>query len=214
MDGPGGTNIWPEVFTPAVMEKIKSDGTTSYNANYLGVPMADGESIVKRSGIRYADTAPEGCRVVGGIDPAFSEKTTSDPMAFTITGHYKGQKYVMASFEYNGTEKDEDRFCNSVQEWYKKKKISRLKIESNNGGEIIARMLKKRNMATQVLHSSRDKVTRLREFQGMFERGEVFFLPGTEKLVDQLLAFPNVKHDDLVDSMVNSFNTGSGMIIE
>lgn len=42
----------------------------------------------------------------------------------------------------------------------------------------------------------KDKVTRLREYEGCFDRGEVFFLPGTEKGVEQLLSFPHGAHDD------------------
>jgi predicted phage terminase large subunit-like protein len=45
-------------------------------------------------------------------------------------------------------------------------------------------------------------VTRLREWEGAFERGEIFFCPWNDRLIQNLLAFPNVPHDDDVDSMV------------
>lgn len=95
----------------------------------------------------------------------------------------------MVGFE--GIEKNEVRFTAYVEEMYRKHKVSRVYIESNNGGEIIARMLKAKNIAVEIMHAERDKVTRLMEYEGCFERREVFFLPGTEKGVEQLLAFPN-----------------------
>jgi phage terminase large subunit-like protein len=55
-------------------------------------------------------------------------------------------------------------------------------------------------------------VTRLREYEGCFDRGEVFFLPWTEQGVEQLLSFPFGSRDDRVDSMVFSFEQGSSIV--
>ena len=66
-------------------------------------------------------------------------------------------------------------------------------------------MLKKEGMAVDVINAEKDKVTRLREYEGAFNRGEIFFDPDmSDGLEKQLLAFPNVDHDDLVDAMVYS----------
>lgn len=42
------------------MEKLKSDGTTSFNQNYLLVPQIEGETIITRSNLRFATSAPPG----------------------------------------------------------------------------------------------------------------------------------------------------------
>lgn len=96
----------------------------------------------------------------------------------------------------SGTEKDEERFCSYVENLYKKWNVAMIVVEENNGGLILARMLKKRNLSVMTKKAIKDKVTRLREYEGCFDRGEVFFLPGTEKGVEQLLSFPHGAHDD------------------
>lgn len=58
-----GVNIWPSVFTDEVVEKLKSDGTSSFNQNYLLVPQIEGETIITRSNLRFVSEAPPG-RVV------------------------------------------------------------------------------------------------------------------------------------------------------
>lgn len=66
-------------------------------------------------------------------------------------------------------------------------------------------------MAVKIVTAVKDKVTRLREHEGAFDQGLVYFLPGTEEGVEQLIKFPHASHDDRVDSMVYSFNTDGGV---
>ena len=85
------------------------------------------------------------------------------------------------------TEKDQSicigTFRNiSKEDWIKMcgltgTQLSSIVVEENNGGLILARMLKKRNLAVTTKKAIKDKVTRLREYEGCFDRGEVFFLP-------------------------------------
>lgn len=100
-----------------------------------------------------------------GIDPAFSEKTNTDSMTLTITAHHGVNRYIIASMEFQGTEKDEEKFVATVERLYKIHNCSCINIEANNGGEIIGRMLKRRNMAVNVVKAIKDKVTRLREYE-------------------------------------------------
>lgn len=156
---------------------MKRDGLSSYQQNYLLIARSDGESIIKRTSIRYAPSYPDGSRIVFGIDPAFSENTQSDSMGLAITAHHGEQRYNIATYEFKGKEKDEEKFVNAVFSLYEKHNCSIINIESNNGGEIIARMLRKRGMAVNVVKATKDKITRLREFEGAFDRGDIFFLP-------------------------------------
>jgi predicted phage terminase large subunit-like protein len=149
---------------------------------------------------------PAGAKMVIGIDPAFSEKTGTDGMGFALTWHVGVYKYVHTMVGFTWSEKDEERFCAYVENMYRKHNVSTINIEANNGGEIIARMLKRRNLSVVVKKATRDKVTRLREYEGCFDRGEVYFLPWTETGVEQLLSFPHGKNDDMVDGMVYSFD--------
>lgn len=213
-DGPNNSNIWPEEFNEAVIKQLRDDGTTSFNANYLGIAMIAGNPIIKQTQIRRIAALPlevkEKGRCVGGIDPAFSTNTGTDEMAITFTYRFENKKYIYKCYGFEGDDKDEERFCNFVASMYKALKCTRLYIEGNNGGDIIYRMLKKRGCACELLKSSKDKTTRLLEHEGEFDREEIIFVVSddVEKLIEQLVAFPNVAKDDRVDSFVNSLYQG------
>ena len=69
-------------------------------------------------------------------------------------------------------------------------------------------MLRKRWLSVIIKNAEKDKVTRLREFQWEFEKWLIKFNSDDSKIsswIEQLKKFPNVDHDDMVDSMVYSF---------
>lgn len=209
-----GRNAWPEEFTEDIIEKILEDeGQTSFNQNYKLIPYVDGQTIIPRSLIKKVERYPKEVRVIIGIDPAFSLKTTSDPIAITVTGHHNGNKYVLACYELIGNQKQEKIYRPFIKQLYTTFKVSNVNIESNNGGEIIARQLQEDGLAVTIIKAEKDKVTRLKEKESFFTRGEVYFLPGTEELQDRVVRFPNVKHDDIVDALVYSLDAGEEIFV-
>jgi len=53
-----GECVWPELFSPVVIEKLKGDGERAFSQNYLGIPFSGGETIISRSKIRYCKELP------------------------------------------------------------------------------------------------------------------------------------------------------------
>lgn len=209
-----GKNVWPEVFTEDIIANLKADeGVIGWNQNYLLIPYMSGQTIIGRQYIKTVDRYPKMARIVMGIDPSFSTRDGSDPIGICITAHHNDTKYVLFACELVGESKSEHVYIPFMQELYKSFKISMVRIEGNNGGLIVSRELKKKGMAVEVVTADKDKVTRLREKEYMFTRGEVFFLPKTEELQDRLVRFPNVKHDDIVDALVYSLEAGFSVII-
>jgi len=183
-----------------------------FNQNYNLIAYKKWQKIIRETDIKHYYALPKTYKVVFWIDPAFSEKTWSDPIWLTITAQERYEKeifkYVIEMREFIEDEKDEERFCAVVKDLYVKYKCVMINIENNNGWWILARMLKKRGMAVNVINSDKDKITRLREYQGEFERGLIKFNPDDSKVakwVKQIIDFPNVDHDDMVDSAVFSF---------
>lgn len=71
----------------------------------------------------------------------------------------------------------------------------------------MAHLIKSEGLSVIGIHPSRDKVTRLLEKQAMIEQGLLSFDPegaGVKEVTEQLVDFPNVIHDDLVDALVYS----------
>ena len=196
----------------SIEDRKREQWTIWFNQNYNLIAYKKWQKIIKDSDIKHYYKLPKKYKIVFWIDPAFSEKTWTDPIWLTVTAQemYEKEifKYVIEIKEFIEDEKDEERFCSVVVDMYHKYNCSLIYIEWNNGGLILARMLRKRWLSVIVVNAEKDKVTRLREYQWEFERGMIKFNPDDTKVwtwIQQLKDFPNVDHDDMVDSMVHSF---------
>lgn len=178
----------------------------SFSQNFLGIPYANGQSIIRRADLRYFDYKNDKYDYITiGIDPAFSEKTLSDDIGITVTGFQGSFMFVIESFGLSWEQKLEDNVDMVISNLYKLYNVNMINIESNNWGMIIWRRLRNKGMAVNIMNSTKDKVTRLSEYQWEFQRWNVRFnKEKTNIAVDQLLSFPNSKKDDIVDSIVFS----------
>jgi len=62
------------------------------------------------------------------------------------------------------------KFVATVRKIYDQYGVATIYVESNNGGEIIYRMLKRAGMSCVLVKAIKDKVTRLREYEGDFDQ--------------------------------------------
>lgn len=130
-----------------------------------------------------------------------------------VTAHINNLKYVLAHYELEADQKREAIYRPFINQLYKTFNASNVRIENNNGGEIIGRQLKDDKMAVTILSATKDKVTRLREKESDFTNGHIFFLPGTEELQERITKFPNVKKDDIVDAFVYSLDCETDIFV-
>jgi hypothetical protein len=91
--------------------------------------------------------------------------------------------------------------------------LSRLSIESVLfQGTFIRELLSHTNLPAVGIRPDRDKVTRARALAARYEAGTVFHLrvaPGLADYEDELVAFPNGRHDDQVDAAVYGADLGA-----
>lgn len=184
--------------------------------NWLWIPMSAGQTVIELKRcqkIKKADLPEKFDYIQIGGDPAFSTKNSSDSFGIVVTGHLiRGDthyKYVLRSIKLEGEAKLQENVEAVFEQLYHEFGVGMIKVESNNGGAIFARALQKRHLAVEVVSATKDKLTRLKEYEGDFMREQVFFLEGeTENLINQLINFTGEDggEDDLVDAMVRSFD--------
>lgn len=203
----------PREFYVSIETKRRLQGTIWFNQNYNLIPYKKGQKIVSLSMIQYYQNLPKNYKVVIWVDPAFSEKTNSDPIWITVTAQEKFWKenyyYILESLDLEWSEKNSANFIKIIKNLYLKYNASSVIIENNNGWWVLADLLKKEKIAVKIISATKDKVTRLSEYQSFFERWFIKFSSENEKvwkLITQLQEFPQASHDDMVDSMVYSFS--------
>jgi hypothetical protein len=72
-------------------------------------------------------------------------------------------------------------------------------------GTFVRELLRQTDLPAVAVHPDRDKVTRARTLAARYEGGKVFHLhsaPGLADFEEELVAFPNGRHDDQVDAAV------------
>jgi hypothetical protein len=94
--------------------------------------------------------------------------------------------------------------------------LTRLCIESVTfEGTFVRELLSRTNLPAVAVHPDRDKVTRARTLAARYEAGKVYHVrsaPGLADYEDELVAFPNGRHDDQVDAAVYGADLGSPQV--
>lgn len=188
----------------SLQHKRRDQWSINFNQNFNLIAYKKWQRIIKDSDIKHYYTLPNNYVITFWVDPAFSLKTWTDGIWLTVTAQetYNDEihKYVIEIREFMDEEKDENNFCAVTKDLYVMYNCKMIYIETNNGWSILARMLRKRWMAVTEITSDKDKITRLREYQGEFERWLIRFNPDESKVskwIQQLKDFPNWLHDDM-----------------
>ena len=138
------------------------------------------------------------------IDPAVSEKEWTDYFAICVVWFNWEKRYVLECIALQGRDKNIKNATQIIKQLYIKWKANRLVVETVAFQQVLKTVFMSMWMATKEIKTHKDKTTRLMEKQILFENLNVYFANNLwcDALIDELLAFPNVEHDDRTDSMV------------
>jgi len=198
--------VW-SYFTEKLLKEFKEDqGEIAFNQNYLLIPYVDWQVIIWREYIQYVDILPPKLEYYIWIDPAISEKETSDAFAIVVAWYDRKSKnyYIVESIALNWKQKEPFKATQIIKNLYIKYRPRYLVVETVAFQKVMSKLLKAEWMAVKDYKTTKDKITRLREKQYLFEQQRVFFTNNNQELIEQLVNFPNVKNDDLVDAMLFS----------
>lgn len=146
-------------------------------------------------------------RIVVAVDPAASSHEKSDETGIVVVGLGKdGLGYVLDDGTIRGT--PNERAC-EVKRLWKKWQADYIVAEVNNGGDMVAVMLKtvdkKNKMTIKTVHASRGKYTRAEPVAALYEQGRVIHVgPKLGMLEDELCSWEPKNSDspNRLDAMV------------
>lgn len=201
---------WPEKWKPEeFMARRRRYGKIIFDAQY----QCTTESM-KGAIIQFDDCQPitmsevlqlqeDGkLEIFMGVDLAISEKQSADKFAIVVLGRDKAKKYYVLHFR-QGRYRFSEQTKLIVDTW-RRFKVDRIAIEAN--GYQLAQLQELRRQHPDiplrkiVQKAGDDKVSRAQRLSPLFENRQMFFPPGNDLLIDNIVRMPNVAHDDPFDA--------------
>ena len=208
---PSGKPLWPEFWSLEELEALKLELPLSkWNAQYQQQPTSEEGAIVKREWWKlWEKENPPPCDfIIQSWDTAFTKNERSDYSACTTWG----------VFYMNENENDPhiillDAFKERMEfpelkerayQYYKEWEPDAFVVEAKAAGSPLIYELRQRGIPVQEFTPTRgnDKIARMNSVSDLFASGKVW-APAkrwAEEVIEEMAAFPNSDHDDLVDS--------------
>jgi predicted phage terminase large subunit-like protein len=140
-----------------------------------------------------------------GVDLAVSLKSTADSSAIVIGGMHQGQFHVVQAASKKGTFHEIQQWIIDQAEIWKPKSILIEAVQYQLAA--VQELMRTTRLPVIPAHPDKDKASRLMPLAARYEQGMVCHASANsgnsiKAMEDELTAFPNGAHDDLVDALV------------
>ena len=208
---PSGNPLWPEFWSIDELEALKEElPVAKWNAQYQQKPTGEEGALVKREWWKiWEKERPPSCEyVIQSWDTAFTKNERSDFSACTVWGVFhlnedpKDVNVILLEAYQERLEFPELK--EKAFEMYNIWEPDTCIIEAKAAGSPLIFELRRMGVPVQEYTPVRgnDKFVRINSVTDLFRSGKVW-APDTRwahELIEQMAAFPNAAHDDLVDS--------------
>ena len=208
---PSGNSLWPEFWPIKELLALKNELPVSkWNAQYMQQPTSEAGAMVKREWwkIWENDTPPKCDFVIQSWDTAFTKNERSDYSACTTWGvFYMNENPDDPNIILLDAIKDRLEFPElkaKALEMYKEWEPDAFVVEAKAAGSPLIYELRRMGIPVSEFTPTRgnDKIARMNSVTDLFSSGKVW-APNrrwAEEVIEEMAAFPNSEHDDLVDS--------------
>ena len=206
-----GEPVYPGRFDKAVLKQLAEGlGVYLFSCLYMNLPIRSGDMIFKMEWFRYYDTEPQHLAVWTTIDPAGDpEATRGDPDFNVIATCGKdlisGTVYVL---EYTRKKCNPGELIDDLFRHVRKWRPLKVGVESVAYQGTLQYWIRERMRKDNFFffiegftHGRREKNARILGLQPLIQVGKLLFRKNMVDLVNELLAFPNGAHDDIIDAI-------------
>jgi len=208
---PSGKPLWPEFWSLEELSALKEElPVGKWNAQYQQHPTGEEGALVKREWWKMWEgkTAPACEFVIQSWDTAFTKNERSDFSACTTWGVFyldedrNNPNIILLDAFQERMEFPELKA--KAQELYQEWQPDACVIEAKAAGAPLVFELRRMGILVSEYTPVRgnDKFVRLNSVTDLFRSGKVWApdMRWAHEVIEQMAAFPNAQHDDLVDS--------------
>ena len=208
---PNGRPLWPEFWSLDELNKLRDELPLSkWQAQYQQDPTSEQGALVKREWWQvWEKENPPPCDfIIQSWDTAFTKNERSDYSACTTWGvFYKDEDPSDANIILLDALKERLEFPElkiRAMQMYREWEPDAFIVEAKASGAPLIFELRSMGIPVQEFTPTRgnDKISRVNSVADMFASGKVWAprKRWAEEVIEELAAFPNSDHDDLVDS--------------
>jgi predicted phage terminase large subunit-like protein len=208
---PSGNSLWPEFWPVNELLALKNELPVSkWNAQYMQTPTSEAGALVKREWWRIweKETPPQCDFIIQSWDTAFTKNERSDYSACTTWGvFYLNENEADPHIILLDAFKDRLEFPElkaKALEMYKEWEPDAFVVEAKAAGSPLIYELRRMGIPVSEFTPTRgnDKIARMNSVTDLFSSGKVWAPERrwAEEVIEEMAAFPNSEHDDLVDS--------------
>jgi predicted phage terminase large subunit-like protein len=197
------------------LNKLKKQGSRYYAGQYLQIPTPDEGGIIKKIWFDEVNPATLQRDVINEpvhffIDSAYTAKSENDPTAILACFKKENLLYVLDCQERWLEFPNLIKFIVEYTAKYQYSGNSKIFIEPKASGLSIVQELRSKT-SLNVIEAEmpdKDKITRAHSITATLESKRVKLVSGSyiESFINHLIAFPNGKHDDMLDTLVMATN--------
>jgi len=194
---------FPERFAVSDFEDIRNrQNSQVFSSQYLLFPLNEDDALCPESWLRYWDKLPDPAWRTMVIDAGGAEGGTRDFTGITIVDtDVHGNMYVVLAEEYHFSPVE---FMDKIVELKKDYNPDDIRVEKEKYTTTIADIFQHKFPLMNVSfveHKGRKKEQRIWRLQQWFQGKRIFIGRNQQHFKDQLIQYPSVTHDDILDSL-------------
>jgi phage terminase large subunit-like protein len=197
-------SLWPEKWPLADLQEIRH--TRSFAKNFMNAPLPGDGAFWQPEDITIEDPGVYGNTLLW-IDPAVTSRTTSDYTGMAVVSRPIGNGepvYVRHAEQVRLTPAALREKVVGILAAYPE--IGLMVVETNQGGDTWAEIFHDLPVKYRTEHSTDPKPIRIQRALVAYQRNRAKHTRYLPAAVDQMLAYPNVNHDDVVDAVTSAVN--------
>ena len=208
---PSGKALWPQFWRLEELQALKEELPVSkWNAQYQQQPTSEEGALVKREWWQeWTQEKPPVCEyIIQSWDTAYTKNERSDYSACTTWGvFYLNEDEMQPNIILLDAFKERLEFPELKEralQYYKEWEPDVFIVEAKAAGSPLIFELRRMGIPVSEFTPTRgnDKIARMNSVTDLFASGKVWAprKRWAEEVIEEMAAFPNSEHDDLVDS--------------
>ena len=192
----GEVSLWPEMWPLEDWDDVR--GTREFAKNMMNKPIAGEEGYWQDEDIVVDRT--EYSNVILVIDPAVTTARRSDYSAFAVVarGAHDKRIHVLHASQIKG---DSDALREHAKTLIDTFGVGVVLVETNQGGNLWRQVFKGLPARFRFITQRAKKEVRIAQSADFYKKKKVVHAKHFPQLEEQMTAYPNVTHDDLVDAV-------------